>query len=323
MARILITGGSGFLGTNLVQHFIERGDEVVNVDILSPRNQDHLRYWKSCDLTDAIGIRNAIDQADPHLILHMGARTDLMGRSIEDYSANTEGVSNLIDAVEGREGLQRIIFASSRLVCRIGYQPTGEADYCPTTAYGESKVEGELIVRNAARRIPCPWLIVRPTSIWGPWFDVPYKTFFRSVARGVYLHPGETKIAKSFGFVGNTVYEIDRLLQATPSVISGKTVFLADYPPIDVLEMAELIRDALDAPRIHKVDVRVLRALAAVGDSAQKVGWRNPPLTSFRLDNLMTDMVYDLEQLEEWVGELPYSLSEGVDITARWLKAHG
>ena len=318
--RIVITGGSGFIGTNLVEHFSANGNQVLNLDILPPRNQAHNTYWGKVDLLDAAALQKSIHAFQPDFILHMGARTDLDGKSLADYAANTTGVSNLLGVIEGLTTLRRVIFASSRLVCKIGYQPDNEFDYCPTTPYGESKVIGEKIVREAANKIPCPWVIVRPTSIWGPWFDVPYKTFFMTIAKGRYVHPGHAKILKSFGFVGNTVHQLVSLLNADPVDISGKTLYLADYPPIDVAEMADTIQHAEKVRPIQTAPVALLRVAACAGDVLKRLGYANPPLTSFRLNNLLTPMVHDLEPLKAVVGELPYTMSQGVDITVAWLR---
>lgn len=321
--RILVTGGSGFIGTNLVAHLVTHGHEVLNFDIAAPRNAQQSRLWHAGDLLDRAALGALIRGFAPDAIVHMAARTDLDGRSVDDYAANTLGVENLVAAVEGLQSLRRLIFASSRLVCRIGYAPQDELDYCPTTFYGESKVIGEQIVRAAASRIPCPWLIVRPTSIWGQWFEEPYKTFFLSIARGRYVHPGSGKILKSFGFVGNTVHELQCLLDAPGDSVSGKTLYLADYPPIDVAVMANAIQAALKVAPIRRVSVGLLRSAAWLGDCLKACGWCNPPLTSFRLDNLLTPMMYNLEPLRAIVGELPYAMEEGVRITADWLKSHG
>ena len=118
----------------------------------------------------------------------MAARTDLDGSSIDDYSANTDGCRAVIEAAARHPQIQRVIFASSMLVCALGYSPKHDSDYCPTTRYGESKVLGERYVREMAAD-HFPWTIVRPTSLWGPWFSVPYKKFFDAVARRMYLHP--------------------------------------------------------------------------------------------------------------------------------------
>ena len=63
-----------------------------------------------------------------------------------------------------------------------------------------------------------------------------------------------------------------------------------------------------------------LTVIAKIGDFLQVLGWKNPPLTSFRLNNLITNMVYDMSDLENLCGKLPYNLEEGVKITADWMK---
>jgi hypothetical protein len=64
----------------------------------------------------------------------------------------------------------------------------------------------------------------------------------------------------------------------------------------------------------------VLKLGALTGDLAKALGWTQPPLTSFRLRNLVTEMVYDTRQLEEICGELPFSLEEGVRKTVAWMR---
>lgn len=318
--RILITGGSGFIGTNLVEYYVQRGAEVLNLDIAEPRNQSHVQHWQKADILDSVLLRERIKAFKPNFIFHMAARTDLDGLSADDYAANIVGVENIISSIESLVGLKRIVFASSRLVCRIGYQPTGELDYCATTPYGESKVLGEKIVRAASYRIPCSWAIVRPTSIWGPWFDIPYKTFFLTVAKGRYFHPGSTEIRKSFGFVGNTVHELHRLIAVGEQSVFGRTFYLADYPAIDVRDFANAIQDELGVSKIRSIPVVALRVAAMLGDAAKNMGYANPPLTSFRLDNLLTPMLHDLESLKSVVGELPYTMQQGVAATVSWLR---
>lgn len=318
--RVLVTGGSGFIGTNIVDFYLKSGAEVLNLDLRAPPLSAHQRVWTQGDVLDSAKLSRIVGSFGATHVLHMAARTDLLGRTLADYAANTAGVANLIDALKGLESLKRLIVASSRMVCTIGYQPKSDEDYCPSTVYGESKVETERLLR--ARAVELPWTIVRPSSIWGPWFDVPYKDFFLSVARGRYVHIGRRRILKSFGFVGNSVYQLNALLVAQGDLVEGKTFYLADYPPLELSQWAELIRSELGGPRIRRLPYLFLWMAAAGGDAFQKLGWKRVPLTRFRLDNMLTEMIYDLRQLEEIVGPLPYSLREGTRQTVHWLVTH-
>ena len=314
--RVLITGGSGFIGTNLVEYLSELGAPVLNVDIVPPQAPDHQRHWVNVDVRDGDACRRVIHDFSPALVLHLAARTDLNGGSVTDYSSNTDGVKALMDAAKGSRGLRSVLFASSRLVCRTGYIPRDETDVCPDTAYGESKVIGEQIVRSGGQKLGYSWILVRPTSIWGPWFGVPYDGFFRAVLKGQYVHPRGLRIKKSFGFVGNAVFQLLRLAGESGGRLSGQTVHLCDYRPIEVSEWAEMIlKESTTGGRVREVPRILLSALARIGDGLKLVGMREPPLTSVRLHNLMTPMVYDTDELESACGLLPYSTREGVRLT--------
>jgi nucleoside-diphosphate-sugar epimerase len=233
-------------------------------------------------------------------------------------------VANVIEAAQRAGSVERTVFASTRLVCEIGYTPKHEEDYRPSTLYGESKVLGERLVRRAGQSFGS-WVIVRPTSIWGPWFDVPvpYKRFFELIAKNRYVHPGRRNPRKSFGYVGNTVYQLEKILEAPAEKVNYKTLYLSDYPPIYLRQWADQIQEVLGAKPIRTVPLPLLRVAATMGDAAKLVGWREPPLTRFRLNNMITEMVYDTSELEGIVGPLPYSAKQGVVTTVDWLRSQG
>lgn len=321
MARVVVTGGSGFIGTNIAEHYRARGDEVINLDVAAPRHPEHLPQWRRVSVLDQAALERAVIEVQPELVFHMAARTDLAGKSVDDYRANTEGVANVIQALRCvRGGLRLAIFASSMLVCRTGYRPASEKDYCPNTAYGESKVSGERLVHEVGSHFP--WVIVRPTSIWGPWFDTPYRDFFSAIQRGLYFHPRGHRVRRSYGFVLNSVSQLRRLADAQGGGLLGRTVYLADYEPIELKHWADTIQRALKANAVREVPLWTLRAAARLGDSLQKLGYSAPPITTFRLTNLMTEVIHDTDPLYDACGDTPYSMEEGVRITCDWLLGH-
>ena len=319
--RILVTGGSGFIGTNLVSRLLHDGAQVLNLDVAPPRDPSHLRYWRPTDVLDRQDLNTDVARFSPTLAVHLAARTDLDGTTIHDYRANTTGVRNVVEVFAAADPPpRRVIFASTRMVCAIGQVPTRDDEYSPSNAYGLSKVVGESMVREAAA--PFEWTIVRPTSIWGEWFAIPYRGFFDAVRHGRYVHPKGRDVLKSFGYVGNTVYQLTCLLQASPSDVDHAMFYIADYEPVSVCDMAERIRTGFDAPRIRTVPTGALLGVGRVGDVLKRVGWTDPPLTTFRVNNLITPMAFDVGALEAVVGTLPYSLDEGIDRTVAWMRSH-
>jgi len=317
-SKILVTGGSGFIGTNLIADLLNSGCDVLNIDIDEPRCVLHRSVWRNVDLRNREQLFAIIKEFAPTKIYHLGARTDLNSNNVADYSANTVGVTHLIDVCVEVGGIERVIFASSRLVCEIGYQPRSENDCCPTTAYGESKVMGERIVR-ARENLPFDWVIVRPTSIWGPWFDVPYRLFFDHVKARRYVHPEKTVIHKSFGFVGNSVFQLKQLMNAPSHAIASKTFYLGDYVPIEVSSFSKTIANEFGVSPPLSVPMWTLVVLAKMGDAMKAMGYKNAPLTTFRLNNLKTEMIHDFADISVVTGPLPYTVEAGVTETVKWM----
>lgn len=320
MNRVLVTGGSGFIGTNLIQSFAADRIEVINYDRKPPANSLHDGFYVCGDILDRARLLATVKDFRPDSLVHLAARCDLAGKTLGDYAANIDGVRNIISEVKGSGSIRRAIFASSRYVHCNEKQPESDDEYSPFTMYGASKVEGERIVRNS--RLEVPWLIIRPTSIWGPWFDIPYKGFFQAIRRGLYVHPSGEKIYKSYGYVGNVVHQIRQFLAAEKEAVHGRTFYTADYEPIEIRSLAEKIRREFGAPAVREAPLWTMKPFAFAGDVLKKLGWYNPPLTSFRLTNLRCQMIYDVSKTAQVVGESPYSVDEGVAHTVEWMKEH-
>lgn len=322
MSRVVVTGGSGFIGSNLVEHLAGAGYEVLNLDTRQPRNPASGGQFRQLDILQREEFIDTVNSFDPQYIFHLAARTDLDGKSESDYAANIEGVRNAVAAALSAPSLERIVFASSMYVCRMGHVPRRDDEYCPHTAYGQSKVLGEQIVRREAGDKFC-WAIVRPTSIWGPWFGIPYISFFHAVRKGLYFHPKGYKIRRSYGFALNTVWQLRQLIEcADSSKVHGRMFYLADYEPIDPLLWAQIIAGHFGSPDVREVPLGFLRIGAKFGDVLKLAGIKAPPLFSSRLNNLLTNAVFDLSPIREISGEAPYTLSQGVAITVDWMRRH-
>jgi nucleoside-diphosphate-sugar epimerase len=249
----------------------------------------------------------------------LAARTDLDEEGgIEGYAVNTDGVRNLMHAIKGAEHIRRAICVSSQLVCDLGYQPKSDTDFRPTTTYGRSKVLTEQIWRDADGG-GVEWCIVRPTTVWGPGMGDHYQRFFRMISDGHYVHVGRAQVTKSYGYVGNTVYQIWRLLQAPAHDICGKVFYLADYEPIALQAWADEFQERMAAPPIRRIPLWAAKMVAIAGDFLNQVGFSRCPFNTFRLANVLTSFQVDTANLEALCGPLPYTAKLGAAETVAWL----
>ncbi len=321
--RVLVTGTSGFIGRQLAALLAERGYAVMGVDRRDPSTPPNAYEHRRADLLDAAAIRDALRDWQPVAVLHLAARTDLdETQSLAGYAANTDGVTNLLSAIRETPSVRRLICTSTQLVCRVGYRPTHDRDFCPNTLYGESKVQTEEICR-AEDGAGTTWTIVRPTTIWGPGMKPHYVRFFRMVQRGRYFHVGRRPLLKSYGYVGNTVYQYWGLLEAPAERVGNKVFYLADYEPLSLQAWADEFSQQFGAPPIRTIPLAVATGAARVGDLVNAAGLRSFPFNSFRLKNVMTPYLFDLEATREVCGPLPFTMQAGVAATIAWLRGVG
>ena len=317
--RIIITGASGFIGTNVLSYYALRGHDVYNLDYQVPRNNDHKKYWKSVDICDFDSLNKVFMEIRPDFVIHLAARTDLNEKDgLDYYSANILGVENLVKLCGFDSGVKRVIFASSMLVNQVGYSPLDKFDYNPSTIYGQSKVMGEKIVFSNKESLT-EFCIVRPTSIWGEWFSVPYKNFFDYVLSGMFFHPGKSSCTKTYGYIGNAVYQIDKFLFADAQKIDQKIFYIGDNPPINISDWANEIAEVASVSKPKSVPLLFFRLAGWFGDLLGLMGLRFP-MTSFRVKNMTTDHIVSLQNTYTVCGVPPFSRREGTVRTVKWIK---
>lgn len=319
--KILVTGGSGFIGTNYMEYLIQSGDhEIINIDFKPPRNNEHFQYWRDCDILDKPKFENIVKDFSPTHVVHLAAICGL-SKDMSDFAANTEGVENLMDILDNVPSVKHVIFTSSLLVCEPGYAPKNDTDYKPYTVYGESKMIGEKIVRSR-ENLSYTWTIIRPISIWGPWSVEPFTNFYKLIAKGLYFHIGSGHCLRTFGYVENAAFQIQKILLNALEHNKNQTLYLSDNTPIDLCDFASEVGRAINGKKIRHMPLAMVSIVAKIGDLLKRLGWKNVPLTSFRLKNMQTELIYTdyLKPIAKISGPLPYDYKAAVDRTVKWLK---
>lgn len=313
--RILVTGGSGFIGTHLVNHLISIGYEVFNLDLLPPKEVGKAQ-WYGGSILDKKRIMSVLGEVQPKMVIHLAAYASMDAKSLNDFIANTEGTRILLEALKTCQSIERVIVTSSQHVRRPGTPPpTSDTDYVPHEFYGESKVITENNTREAG--LECCWTIIRPTTVWGPFQPPLADGVWRVLKRGLYLHPKNDPVLRSYGYVKNVVWQIERLLCAPVEKVNHRVFYVGDKN-IRQFEWVNAFARALTGKNVKTVPLWIIKSLAFVGDVLRNVGVGFPMYGS-RLYNLISPNSVPIEPTLILLGPPPYSMEEGIRETMVWL----
>lgn len=313
-----LTGASGFIGTNLVSTLLDSGWRVVNFDSLPPLNPAHLPCHRSGNVLDATALLQALTDAQPDVVVHLAAHTDCSkNTSVEDYSANTAGTYNVLEAIKKTLSIKRAIITSSQYVCGPERLPTSDTDYFPDTAYGKTKVITEQLTRAA--NLTCSWVLIRPVNTWGPYHMRYAREFWEVLRRGWYFHPNLRSPVRCYGHVGNVTWQILRLLDLPDASVHGRVFYVGDRPaPIDRWVFG--FHRVICGREPRKVPAAFMHCLGHFGDAIGAVTGRPFFLTSSRLRSMTQDYLVDNAETFQVLGEPPWSLEQGIRQTVDWLK---
>jgi GlcNAc-P-P-Und epimerase len=319
--KILITGGSGFIGTNAIEAFAHEGAAILNYSLDPPLNAEQKKFWRAGDIVDLAQTAAAFQEFQPDRVLHLAARAECDERTTVEtgYRANVEGTRNVLEAVRGTPSVERIIITSSQFVCAPGRLPANDTDYFPETIYGQSKVITETLTREA--NLPCCWTIVRPTNVWGPWHLRYRREFWRVVERGLYIHPGRAPVVRCYGYVKNVVHQMQKIFDAPREQVHGKTIYLGDRPA-DLHDWTNGFSHALAGRDVRVVPRAVMRFLALLGDIPTRLTGKPFLINSSRFRSMTTDYPTPMEPTFELLGGNPYSLEDGIRETVAWLRTY-
>ena len=315
MMRVLVTGGSGFIGTNLVDILLDKGAVILNLDINPPKKATHASYWKRCDIMDRERTSGCIAEFRPDCLIHLAARTDTLSEDPDDYRVNSEGTKHILDCIRNTPSIQRVIITSSQFAFAPPGLPSNDEEFNPIGAYGLSKVLSEKATREAG--LSCTWTIIRPTNIWGPWHPRYPMEFWLVLKRGLYFHPGGKSTIRSYGYVKNVIDQMLKILDASPSLVHGKVYYVGD-PPIPLEKWTNGFSVAITGKPVRVLPRSMLMVLATAGSLFKAVGIPFP-ITRSRYRSMTEDYFSPIEKTIQAFGPPPYSLEEGIRETVAWL----
>jgi len=323
--KLLVTGGSGFIGTNLIEYMEARGHQIANIDIAKPADESQAAYFQHCDIMDGPGIKACFQRFQPEAVVHLAAFADVTAGPVDEgpveprFISVTAGTQNVLDAVKSTPSVARVITTSTQYVCRPGHKIAGMDDYNPHSVYGEAKVRMEKLTKAA--HLDCIWTIIRPTLIWGPWNVFYRDTLFRALKKGYYFQPSGPSAVRAFGYVKNSVQQIDKLLQAEGALVNKKTFYIGDGN-IPLIDWMNGYCQELTGHNVRILPRSLIRGMAVFGDLYEKVTGRKFVMYSFRYHNMTDDYPAPFGETLQLVGQPEISLQQGIKETMAWARKH-
>ena len=244
--NILITGSEGYIGKYLKKYLIKKGLNVYGLD-----KKPNIEI--TCNILDKEKLFSVFKKIKPDVVVHLAARTDLNGNTLEEYKENILGTNNLIEICNKTKSVSRVVFASTMLVHNINKKNFyTKKIFNPLTKYGESKAIMEKNIRKSKKSFS--WCLIRPTTIWGGKMKNHMNLFLRLIKIGLYFNIDNKKQTfKSYGYIINSCYQIYKIINAKKKLINSKIFYICDYEPIELNDWTDKIALSLKNKNLQKI----------------------------------------------------------------------
>jgi UDP-glucose 4-epimerase len=293
--RCMVTGGAGFIGSNLVDALLARGDAVTVVDDLSTGRRQNLESalaaastMVEADIRDAEALAGLARQAEPEVVFHLAAQIDVR-RSVADPAfdagINVGGTANVLDAARAA-GSRRVVFTSTGgAVYGEGdgqELPLGEdAPIAPMAPYGQSKFAGEGYLALYRRLHGLSSVALRLGNVYGPRQDPLGEAGVIGIFCGLLLQSGRPTVFGDGTQTRDYIYVDDvvsALIAAADSEAPGP-INVGTGIETDVLELIARLGELRDVngfePEFAPARTGEVQRIAIdPGRAERELGWR-------------------------------------------------
>ena len=306
--KILVTGGSGFIGTRLIDDLLEQNHDVKIFDKRTSKKYPELVVIG--DVRDEHALIEACKDID--IIYNLAAEhaDDVTPKSLY-ADVNIGGAKNVISAARYHK-IRKIIFTSSVAIYGLNRgTPNEEMEAKPFNEYGRTKYEAEKLFLEWAKEDERNSLtIVRPAAIFGENNRGNVYNLIKQVKSGLFLFVGDGTNKKSMGYVGN----ISKFLASLITIKKGIDIYnYAGKPDLNSKEIIDIIQDELG---IKKKIPSVPYWIGILGgyafDLMAKLTGKKYPVSSVRIKKFTAETTVATDRLLESGFHKPYSLEEGL-----------
>ena len=322
---VLVTGGTGFLGTSLTRRLLSDGVRVRVLTRSAPRAQPLADLGADIaigDITDRDAVQAALDGI--RLAYHLAGPLLVPGIPPAEYrNAHVTGTKLLLACAARTPSLERFVYCSTTGVLGVtGDRPAPEdAPFRPTNVYEMAKADAEIAVRKSWPD-GFPAVIARPGLVYGPG-DLHLLPFYRSILRRRFRPIGRGQAWLHPIYIDDMTEALVRCGRRGAAL--GECFHLAGREPVPITQLADAIAGA-QGTRLPPgyIPVVAAKAVAGLGDRLPGGLKQAAPLTSNRLDFLTHSRVYDVTKAARLLGFAAMTdLPTGVARTVAWYRHRG
>ncbi|MFQ6037189.1 MAG: NAD-dependent epimerase/dehydratase family protein [Candidatus Aminicenantales bacterium] len=321
--KAFVTGGTGFIGSHLVEHLIYHKHAEVFALVRDPA---HLKWLGGLDVHPLTGDLFTLPPLPKDLdcVIHAAGLTKAF-KSAAYYTVNHQGTASLFQVLEA-QGI-----APSRVIHLSSLAASGPSSYGkpvkeddpphPLNAYGKSKLLAEQEALKFKDRLKL--VIVRPGGVYGP-RDKDFLSYFRIINRGILPSLASQKRWLSLCYVKDLIQAIDLCLQN--DLPSGEIINIADPQPYTWDEIGIEAGKTLDKKlRRVKIPFTLLRSAAVLSEAMGRLGKHPPAFNRQKLKEMeQPGWVADITKARTLLRFSPrYSLAEGLRETLGWYRDRG
>jgi len=311
--RYLVTGGAGFIGSELSRQLVERGASVIVVDNLVNGKRENLNGLPQdrcrldvSDIRDTARMAELLKKVD--VVFHLaalGVRHSIHSPQ-ENHDVNASATLDLL--MEARSAhVSRFVCVSTSEVYGTGYKVPMDEDHptYPMTVYGAAKLAGECYARAFYRTYDYPVVVIRPFNAFGPRShhegdsgEVIPKMMLRALAGEPLIIFGDGEQTRDFTYVGDTARGIIEASLSDKTI--GETINIGSGKEITINHLAHKIRDVLNKPDVNIIHEQprpgdTLRLYADISKAEKLCGFK-PQVGLTSALNILRDWYLSLEQ---------------------------
>lgn len=325
MTSVLITGGTGFLGSGIAARLVERGDNVrvmAHEGGNSPLPKDLRLEIVTGDIRDAGFVLQAVRGTET--VIHTVSNFRKAGSDAQEaYAVNVEGTLNVLAACR-EYPVRRLVHCSTIGVHgSVREIPANEeTPFNPGDLYQKTKLQAEQAVWDFYRETGMPTTVVRPISMFGPG-DRRMLKLFRMIQRGVFFMVGDGSALFQPAYIDDVIGGF--LLAMDHEAAKGETFIIGgeEYVPLRVL--VDMIAAELGVRSSYRqVPLAPVVALAALVERIFAPLGLEPPLHRRRVSFFQNNRAFSVAKARRLLGYQPQvPLREGIRRTIGWYRAQG